>query len=227
MKKYFLYIVLTRTNTVMSKAIQLVKKDEYTHAAIALDKKLKHMYSFGRKYTYFPFIGRFKQENFNTGIYKFNKSLPVIIIELEVSRQQHEKAKHLLDQFIANSRLYKYNYKGLLHCLLNKSASCDHRFLCSEFVYYILKESGIVDFRIPRNLVRPQSLLNLEGRIVYQGTIRMYQRPQPKLNRQATADYTDYHRLPGFINRRILKKLFPRSSRMFTEFRVKKYGRTG
>ncbi|MGS0764611.1 hypothetical protein [Syntrophomonas curvata] len=172
MKKYFLYIVLTRTNTVISKAIQWVKKDEYTHAAIALDEELNYMYSFGRKYSYFPFIGRFKQENFNTGLYKFNKGLPVMIMELEVSGQQYEDAKRLLDQFIANSRLYKYNYKGLLHCLFNKSASCDHRFLCSEFVYYILKESGVIDLEIPGNLVRPQSLLKLESRIVYKGTIR-------------------------------------------------------
>lgn len=172
MEKYFLYIVLTRTNTVISKVIQWVKKDEYTHAAIALDEELNYMYSFGRKYSYFPFIGRFKQEDLNTGLYKFNKGLPVMIMELEVSRQQYEDAKGLLDQFIANRHLYKYNYKGLLHCLLNKSASCDHRFLCSEFVYYILKESGATDLEMPRNLVRPQSLLNLKSRIVYQGTIR-------------------------------------------------------
>lgn len=60
MEKYSLYVVLTRTNTVISKVVQLVKKDEYTHAAISLDEELNYMYSFGRKYSYYPFIGRFK-----------------------------------------------------------------------------------------------------------------------------------------------------------------------
>lgn len=175
MQKYYLYLVLTRTNTVISKAIQLIKKDEYTHAAISLDQELNHMYSFGRKYTHFPFIGRFKQENLSTGLYKYHSNLPVMIMEIEVSKQQYEDAEFLLKRFIANSKQYKYNYKGLLHCLFNRPAYCDHRFLCSEFVYYILKESGITDLEMPRNLVRPQSLLNLESRIVYQGTIRNLQ----------------------------------------------------
>jgi hypothetical protein len=175
MEKYFLYIVLTRTNTVISRFVQLVKKDEYTHAAISLDEELNYMYSFGRKYTYYPFIGRFKREDINKGLYKFNKNLPIVIMELEVTKQQYEDAKGLLDQFISHSNQYKYNYKGLLHSLLNKSVCYDNRFLCSEFVYYILKESGIIDLKISRNLVRPQNLLNLNGKIVYEGSIKNLQ----------------------------------------------------
>ncbi len=175
MEKYSLYVVLTRTNTVISKVVQLVKKDEYTHAAISLDEELNYMYSFGRKYSYYPFIGRFKQEDINKGLYKIHRNLPIIIMEVEVSKQQYENAKQLLDHFISNSNQYKYNYWGLLHSLMNKSAFYDNRFLCSEFVYYILKESGIIDLKIPRNLVRPQSLLNLEGRIIYQGSIKNLQ----------------------------------------------------
>jgi len=171
MQRYCLYLVLTRTNTVMSKAIQLIKKDEYTHAAIALDRELNHMYSFGRKYTYFPFKGIFKRENLRTGLYKHHRNLPVVIMEIEITKQQYENAEILLNRFITHSKRYKYNYKGIFHCLFNKPSYCDYRFLCSEFVYYILNESGITDLKIPRNLVRPQSLLDLESRIVYQGTI--------------------------------------------------------
>ena len=171
MEKYYLYVVLTRTNTIISRFIQLAKRDMYTHAAISLDEELRYMYSFGRKYTYYPFIGRFKQENINKGLYRFYNNLPVIIMEVEVSQQQYDDAKRLIDHFIANSNLYKYNYKGLLHSLLNKAVSYEDRFLCSEFVYFILKESGVTDFKIARNLVRPQNLLNLESRIIYQGNI--------------------------------------------------------
>ena len=49
MERFYLYIVLTRTNTVMSKLIQIFKNYEYTHAAISLDKGLNQMYSFGRR----------------------------------------------------------------------------------------------------------------------------------------------------------------------------------
>jgi hypothetical protein len=156
----------------ISRLIQLFKNDEYTHAAISLDKELNYMYSFSRRNTYNPFIGRFKKEDINEGLYKFCDTLPGIIIEIEVSGEQHEKAKALLEHFISNSGLYKYNYKGLLYSLLNKPASSDYRFLCSEFVYHILKESGIIDFNISRNLVRPQSLLNIDGRLIYKGNLK-------------------------------------------------------
>src|SRR5690554_2266658 len=136
MEKQKIYIVLTRTNTVMSKLIRIFKNDEFTHAAISLDKELKHMYSFGRRDTYNPFIGRFRKEDVNEGVYKLCNTLPGAIIDVEVSKQQYEKAKVLLDHFISNSELYKYNYKGLLHSLFNNSVCSENRFLCSEFVYY-------------------------------------------------------------------------------------------
>lgn len=172
MEKYYLYIVLTRTNTVFSKLIQTFKHDKYTHASISLDKELNNMYSFGRRNTYNPFIGRFKKENINKGTFKLCRTLPGVITGVEVSKEQYEKAKKLLDHFISNSDLYKYNYKGLLYSLLNKPLCSQNRFLCSEFVYYIFKECGIADLKISGNLVRPQSLLNIRGRIIYSGDLK-------------------------------------------------------
>ncbi|KJS84738.1 MAG: hypothetical protein JM58_10485 [Peptococcaceae bacterium BICA1-8] len=174
MKKCYLYIVLTRTNTMVSKLVQYIKNDEFTHASISLDKELNAMYSFGRKYAYNPFLGRFKQEEINKGLYKNHKNLPGVIMQIEVSKKQYEKAKELVEYFIANSNLYKYNYQGLLHGVLNKTACRDDRFLCSEFVYYILNESGIANFKISRNLVRPQNFLSLESKIIYRGNLKNF-----------------------------------------------------
>ena len=162
----------------MSNMIRIFKNDEYTHAAISLDKELNHMYSFGRRNTYNPFIGRFRKEEINEGVYKLCNILPGAIIEVEVSKEQYEKAKVTLAHFISNSHLYKYNYKGLMHSLLNKPVCSNYRFLCSEFVYHILKESGIADLKISRNLVRPQSLLKIEGRIIYKGNLKEIKLPQ-------------------------------------------------
>ncbi len=172
MENKYLYIVLTRTNTVMSKLIQILKNDKYTHAAISLDKNLEQMYSFGRKYTFNPFVGRFKKEDIGAGIYKLSPTVPSVIIEVQVSNEQYEKAKELLGQFISNSHLYKYNYIGILHNLFKKSLCYKNRFLCSEFVYHILNKSGIVDFQMSRNLVRPINLLDVDGKIVYKGDLK-------------------------------------------------------
>lgn len=172
MGEQYLYIVLTRPNTTISKLIKFIKKDEYTHAAISLDKELEQMYSFGRKHTYNPFIGKFKQENLNKGIYRFCRKLPGIILEIEVSEKQYARAKGLLEHFILNDNYYKYNYRGLIDSLFIKEACYDNSFLCSEFVYYVLKESGIADFSISRNLVRPQNFLALKSNIIYKGDLK-------------------------------------------------------
>ena len=171
MEKYHLYIVLTRTNTFISKAIHLLKNDEYTHAAISLDRELNQMYSFGRKHTRNPFVGRFKKEAVNQGVYMLCKNVPSVVIEISVTKQQYEKVKLIIEHFIRNNNLYKYNYIGLLFSIFQISVYHDYRFLCSEFVYYILNENGIIDFKTPRSLVRPQNFLNIKGRITYIGNL--------------------------------------------------------
>ena len=187
MKKYCLYIVLTRTQTVVSNLIHIIKQDEFTHASISFDKELDLMYSFGRKTWNNPFVGRFKKENVNEGLYQYCNTIPAAIIEIEVSKQQYDSAKALLDCFISNSDLYKYNYLGLFYNILNKPLYRENRFLCSEFVYHILKESNIADFNISRNLVRPQSLLKLEGRMIYRGNLKKFKLTEDILkSRQST-----------------------------------------
>ncbi len=167
-----IYIVLTRTKTILSRMIGIIKNDEYTHASISLDRCLDRMYSFGRRYTYNPFLGRFVKENFSEGVYGKHDNLYGLVMEIEVSYEQYRKVENLINEFILNKDLYKYNYMGLINCLLNRESCNDNRFLCSEFVYYILNKSGIIDFNKPSNLVRPQDLLNINGRIAFNGNLK-------------------------------------------------------
>ena len=149
-----IYIVLTKTNTILSRMISIIKNDEYTHeythASISLDKNLNNMYSFGRKNCYNPFVG----------------------IEVNVTSEQYSSVEKLLNNFILNSSPYKYNYYGLIDSLLNRESIYNDRFLCSEFVYYVLNKSKIADFNKPRNLVRPQDLLKLNSNILFEGNLK-------------------------------------------------------
>ncbi|HOQ74687.1 MAG TPA: hypothetical protein PLZ65_09855 [Limnochordia bacterium] len=172
MSKEHLYVVLTRTNTIISRLIHLFTQDEYTHAALALDRELTEMYSFARKYTYYPFLGRFKHERLDEGIYKLAKQLPGVVLELEVEAEQYEKARRLVQSFKDNSARYKYNCRGLVYGLLHRPTKRDDRFLCSQFVYHVLHSSGIADFQVPANLVKPVDFLKLPGRIVFQGDLK-------------------------------------------------------
>ena len=87
-------------------------------------------------------------------------------------RDRYDKVLKLLDEFISNSKYLKYNYLGLINSLFNRESICEDRFLCSEFVYYILNKAGIAELNKPRNLVRPQDLLNLKSRVIFKGNLK-------------------------------------------------------
>lgn len=167
-----IYIVLTKTNTLLSKMISIIKNDEYTHASISLDKNLNNLYSFGRKNCYNPFVGRFVKENLNEGVFGWHECLNGLVMELNVTKQQYESAEKLLNEFILSSKIYKYNYAGLINSLFNRKSYQNDRFLCSEFVYYVLNKSKIADLNKPRNLVRPQDLLKLDCNIIFEGNLK-------------------------------------------------------
>lgn len=176
MRSYYVYVVLTRTNTTMSRMIQLLKNDEYTHASITLDPELSHMFSFGRKHTHNPIIGVFKREELHKGLFGLQKELPAVVYEIEVTPAQYHRVKRILEDFESKKEKYKYNYMGLVHSFQRKSHSYEDRFLCSEFVYHVLKEARILELDKPRNLVRPQDFRTVGWPIVFEGDLKVLKR---------------------------------------------------
>jgi hypothetical protein len=175
MEKYSIYVILTRSNTLFSKLIQAVKKDEYTHAALSFEEDLSKMYSFGRKYAFLPLVGRLGTENLEEGVFKKHDHLPGVVIEVKVNKWQYDRAKSLLDDFLENSAKYKYHYFGVVNHLLKREVTYDDKFLCSDFVYFILNKIGILSFQMSRNLVRPQNIFwGLSHNVIFQGDLKEF-----------------------------------------------------
>ena len=86
-----IYIILTRTGTILSGIIRGFTKDEYTHVSISLDRDLNKMYSFGRLNPYNPFIGGFVHEYIDKGTFKRFKNTKALILEIEVTNDQYKK----------------------------------------------------------------------------------------------------------------------------------------
>ena len=63
-----IYILLTKSDTLFSKAIYKITRAEYTHASISLDRELTMLYSFGRKYRYSMLPAGFVHEDINRGV---------------------------------------------------------------------------------------------------------------------------------------------------------------
>lgn len=174
MNERYIYIVLTKTKSVLAKIIRLYTKDNYSHSSISLDEDIKSMYSFARKYTNNPFIGMFMEENINTGYYGKHKEIPCIIIRKRVSIEEYKKCKEIIEHFNKNKEDYKYNIKGLIYYAIGKPKKVENRYFCSEFVYYVLKESNIINELKNEYEIKPEDLLKIGGDIIYKGDLKKY-----------------------------------------------------
>jgi len=176
-----IYVVLSRSGTILSHIIHWITRDTYTHAALALDEDMELLFSFGRRWSYNPFIGCFKHERLNDRLYVHGR--PGAIVKIPVSARQYEEIYHHVRMFSDNPKAYSYNLTGLITGIFHRTFEGSHRFFCSEFVYYILNEAGVCDFGISRGHVRPQMFLQTNGHIVFEGKLPVYMRMRRDLYR--------------------------------------------
>lgn len=181
------YVVLSRSTTVLSRAIRLATGAEFTHAALALDPDLEHMFSFGRRRAGNPFVGCFKRERLDDELYRRMPVLPGVVIEVPVTSRQREAVETRVARFALDSDTYSYNVAGLL----GRGSEDSTRFVCSEFVYHVLRDADVCDLGMPRWKVSPQTLLRVPGQVVFRGDLKNYRpRPMPPAPEMAGAPLT-------------------------------------
>ncbi|MCI7332959.1 MAG: hypothetical protein MSH48_04765 [Mollicutes bacterium] len=167
-----IYIVLTQTYTTIARIIKSITKDKYSHASISLDIKCNNMYSFGRKYIYFPFYGIFLKEDLRKGLFIRNKNALVVIYEIKVTKKQYNKIKDKIKEIELNNK--GYNIIGLL--LAHFRVKLHRRkYYCSEFVYEVLSNKEIEIYNKENTLFKPEELITNNRFVkIFEGKIRDY-----------------------------------------------------
>ena len=172
MGKKTIYIVLTDTGTLLSKAIGMYTRKDLNHASIAFDDELTEMYSFGRKQRHNPFVGGFVKENATDGIFE---QADCAIFSCEVTKEEYIKMRKKIRQIEQTKELYRYNFIGLFAVAVNKDLQRKHAFFCSQFVATIVNESGMQMFTVPPNLVQPHHFSQLKClKRVFEGNLQSY-----------------------------------------------------
>jgi hypothetical protein len=169
------YIVLTQTRTYPARAIRLYTHEPYAHASIAFDEDLEEMYSFARRGVYNPFNAGFIREHIDKGVFGRYSSTECSIFKLRLTQQQYICLRRVIDIFNQNKKDYSYNYLGLLGAALNIPVQSKQKYFCSQFVAYVLEQSGIHIFNNNYALVKPRDIRvnpNLEP--IYQGRLSEY-----------------------------------------------------
>lgn len=169
------YLLLTRTGTKFSTMIYKATGYEYTHASIALDKNLYELYSFGRKSMAIPFIAGFVREDVNQGVFKKYDETKCVVFELDVSEDTYDKVKILISEFEEEKNIYRYNFLGLPLIFFNIPYKRERHFMCSQFVAYVLHESGAAELNKEFSTVKPKDFLEIVNkRLIYNGILNHY-----------------------------------------------------
>lgn len=171
MKK--IYIVLTYTGTILAKIVRLYTRKEYSHVSISLDENLDSMYSFGRYNAYNPFWGGFVQESTKFGTFKRFKKTKTKIYSLEVSDEDYDTIRRIIDEFNLNKDKYRFNLIGLICVMLNYKVKRVNCYYCAEFVKYVLDNTSI-KLDMP-DVVKIEDFEKINGsKIVYIGRLNKY-----------------------------------------------------
>lgn len=170
-----IYIVLSQTGTCFSRAIKFYTRYNYNHTSIALDKELKELYSFGRRTLRLPLPAGFVHEDKDSGIFKIYKNTTCRVYELDVTEEEYDMVKDIIDNFKKEGIKYKYSVLGIIAIMLHIPYNRKYHYVCSQFVAHVLKEGKIVEFDKDTSLVKPEDFDNLDiGQVVYSGLLSNY-----------------------------------------------------
>lgn len=166
------YIFLTKSGSPLARLVRKVLPGQWSHACLSLYEDLTQMYSFGARRLLNPFVTGFKRESVFAGVYPKQRSMEVSILRVPVAAEQLLRIRDKIVWFEERVDQMKFNAKGMLLSARQQGIEIENRFFCSEFVYYVLRECGVVDFGVPRNLVTPNFLLKIPGSCaVYHGEL--------------------------------------------------------
>lgn len=170
-----IYIVLTQTKTYPARAIRLYAQEPYAHASIAFDENLEEMYSFARRGVYNPFNAGFIREDIDKGIFGRYRSTSCGIYRLKITKEQCERLRKIIEIFNLNKEFYSYNYLGLIGAAFNIPIRSKNKYFCSQFVAYVLEQSGVHIFDKSYALVKPRDIrINPNLDLAYQGRLSEY-----------------------------------------------------
>lgn len=168
-----IYIMLTASGTLVAKSIKFYTRAKYNHVSIGIDSQMKVFYSFARRVRYLPLIGGFITEVVDEGLFKKYCDYECIVYSITVDRKAYNKFRRLLNNYISNSKKYKYNLLGFFGVMLNIPFEFKYRRTCAEFVARMLHESGIYTFNKRFSLVRPEEISDIPMlKVIFKGKIK-------------------------------------------------------
>ncbi|XZH79184.1 hypothetical protein ACSW8S_20155 (plasmid) [Clostridium perfringens] len=170
-----IYILTTYTGTTLSYLIKKITDTPYPHVSISIDEMLDEVYSFGRIHYSNPIFAGFVREYIDDGLYKKKKDTMCRVYSICVKDNQYKDIVNMLDYFLDNRKKFKYDSKALVRFLYKEPKINENKFVCSQFVAYILESAGVNLFNKGFNSITPLDFYKLSDiQIEYEGLLSQY-----------------------------------------------------
>ena len=167
-----IYILLTRSGTLLSNLVYRLTGARYTHASLAFDEDLSCLYSSTRKNGYTMFPAGPSREYLDRGVFRLRPDVPCALYALEVSEEAYTRARRRADRMMAHGNLYRFNVLGLILCGLHIRWQRRRHYFCSQFVSEVLEKSGAMELPKDSTLMHPNDYSALTDlRCVYEGQL--------------------------------------------------------
>lgn len=174
-KQRYIYVLLSRTNTIIAAMVRFFTKAPYSHTSISLDPELEHLYSFARRKINNPLTAGFIHEDIEKGVFGSDKRITCKVYKIPVTEEQYEKIHAEIVKFKQDPDYYKYNFVGLFAGILRLNIRDDRHFTCCAFVDHVLVAGGISLFEDENKLIKPYDFHNeLHEHEMYEGKLCEY-----------------------------------------------------
>lgn len=173
----YVYLILTQTDTYISRIIRHYTGDRYNHISVALEEDLSEMYSFGRRNPYIFFYGGFIVENPTKGTFKRFPKTICKVLRLSVTEDAYKMITEIIRRFLSERKSFKYNIRGILKARKRINYQKSYRkFYCTQFVKYLLLCARVVPESFFGEVVAPEDFAKIENaQVIYEGFLREYQ----------------------------------------------------
>lgn len=156
-----IYILLTRSTTVLSRMVHIATRAPYTHVSISFDPRLATLYSSARKNGRTMFPAGPCRESLYGGYLGRHPDMPCSLYELEVPDEVYEAAQQVAEAILLNAARYRFNIIGMIFCQLRIPLDRAGHYFCSQLVGEILVQSQAVELPTETSLMRPMDYTHL------------------------------------------------------------------
>lgn len=178
-----IYILLTKSDTWVSKIIRMMTDDRYTHASISFEDSLQPLYSFSRKFVNMPLPAGLRTEPLTKGFFQKYKYIPCALYELQVSEDVYWTARQEVEQMMKDAPSYRFNVIGLILCRLNIPFHRERRYFCSEFVSEVLSRSKALPLPKEPSLMRPNDYTKIPAlSCIFEGCLNLLIQQKARLS---------------------------------------------